>query len=200
MRRLLFFVLIMLFMGCLARAQEGFKVGVDLPVLSLLSGDVRFDPAVGLNFRFPYGIDRDLSVGASIGYVGHNVSSGELALSRDGFFSASYHAKDWSLWWLAVDCKYLIGDSSGTRPFVLGELGFASLIGNWDNQLSGFIIGAGGGIEQFIGDRWSLHGTALVRYMYFRSGTIAGMSTTLHDPLDQGNFILAVGITYHIPR
>jgi opacity protein-like surface antigen len=182
--------------------QEGFKVGADAPVVSFLSGDISFNPAVGVNLRFPYGFDNNVSVGAKIGGVSHHVTSGELVLTSSSgpYGFREYRSSNWTLLWLLVEGKYIIGDSAATRPFISGEIGVGYLIGNWDNELTGFAVGCGAGVEHLLADRWSMNAALDVRYLNFSKGTIGGASARFHGSLGQVQVGVSIGLTYHIPR
>lgn len=191
-----------------ATAQGGFQIGLDAPVVSFLSGDVTFDPGVGINMRFPYGITNNLSLGARLGGVTHRTSGSTIFLRQND--SGEYYAgNSWTLDWLMLEARYAFGDSSVTRPYVSGSAGLGLLFGNWDNMLVGVAVGAGAGIEHRLSDRWSL--TAgfdfrvhdLTPADLYGVGVVASASGALpeaHGSLTQIDCDVMLGITYHIPR
>jgi hypothetical protein len=176
--------------------QQGFKVGIDFPMVSFPSGEISFTKGVGFGLRFPYGIDERLSIGANISGAGHSTKGGVIVLRKSNSADSSVFS-DWTFGWFMVDAKYLLGDSSSLRPFVVAEVGIGFLIGDFDNLMNGFAFGGEVGLEHFLDISWSLNFTLGLRYTWFSQATISGSGARLSNPFSQTAFIAGLGATYH---
>lgn len=91
----------------------------------------------------------------------------------------------------------MLGDTGLVRPFLLGEVGGGSLVGDSQNSISGLALGGGGGVEYFFAEHWSLNGMGIIRYSHFTHATLKGTSAGLQNSLSEVAITINGGISFH---